>query len=113
MTNTNNVHAYANVAFLPGESTLNDAEAVYKMMFEQGMELCKRAEAYMASVQMIVKMLRSEAQSCDESPEKYKDMPAMSIAWKVMLTDEENSRLSLEDIKELCLEGICERETEA
>lgn len=93
---------YGDYCKVPIDATQEQAEQVYWNVWRQAKAFCEKAGADPIRVQMVIKLVRCEMKREKDCGYPYReptvDTPIMTIGWKVHLTDEENARLSKEDI---------------
>lgn len=101
------IYGYGNFVVINETETIEKVEEQYASVWAQAKEFCKRAGKDIHEVSMIVTMLRCEHARERELgyrlPDRY-DLPAMTIGWKVLINAEQDERITLDDIKELCHE---------
>lgn len=100
-----NIYAYGNFLMVNETETIEKVEEQYASVWAQAKEFCKRAGKDIIEVSMIVKLNRCEHARDKElgiqAPSGYQH-PAMTIGWKVLLDTEQDARLTLDDIRDLC-----------
>lgn len=101
------IYGYGNFVVINETETIEKVEEQYASVWAQAKEFCKRAGKDIHEVSMIVTLPRCENARERElgykQPDRY-DPPAMTIGWKVLINDEQDARLTMDDIKELCHE---------
>lgn len=105
--NNRNLFGYGNFVVINEAAAIEIIEEHYAYAWEQAKEFCKRAGKDIHEVSMIVTMPRCENARERElgykQPDRY-DPPAMTIGWKVLINAEQDARLTLDDIRDLCHE---------
>jgi hypothetical protein len=100
-----NIYGYGNFVVINGTETIEKVEEQYASVWAQAKEFCKRAGKDIHEVIMLVTLPRCENARERElgykQPDRY-DPPAMTIGWKVLLDAEQDARLTLDDIRDLC-----------
>lgn len=100
-----NIYGYGNFVVINETETIEKVEEQYASVWAQAKEFCKRAGKDITEVSMNVKLNRCEHARDKELgiqvPSGYQP-PAMTIGWKVLINAEQDARLTLDDIKELC-----------
>lgn len=99
---TGGLATYGNyVAIGPGHN-VEDMETAYAVMISEARRLCDRAKASYDQIEIIVKLLRCDVQwkplgFWGKSDDVDKDsIPVATVGWKILLTDEQNRRLTEE-----------------
>lgn len=102
-----NIYGYGNFVVINETETIEKVEEQYASVWAQAKEFCKRAGKDIHEVSMIVTLPRCENARDKElgihTPSGYQP-PAMTIGWKVLINDEQDARITMDDIKELCHE---------
>lgn len=100
-----NIYDYGNFVVINETDTIEKVEEQYASVWAQAKEFCKRAGKDIHEVSMIVKLIRCENARDKElgihTPSGYQP-PAMTIGWKVLIDEEQDARLTLDDIRDLC-----------
>jgi hypothetical protein len=103
--NNRNLFGYGNFVVINETETIEKVEEQYASAWSQAKEFCKRAGKDIAEVSMIVKLTKCETARDKElgihTPSDYQP-PAMTIGWKVLINAEQDARLTLDDIRDLC-----------
>jgi len=103
--NNRNIYGYGNFVVINEAAAIEIIEEHYAYAWEQAKEFCKRAGKDIHEVSMIVTLPRCENARERElgykQPDRY-DPPAMTIGWKVLINDEQDARLTMDDIRDLC-----------
>lgn len=93
---------YGDYVGVPDGASMEYAEQVYRNVWKTAKAFCEKAGAGLHRIQMIVKLFRVECEIHQAEGIAIGALegkkPVMTIGWTLYLTDEENARLSKEDI---------------